>query len=202
MRRPDVVVRSTARFARHARRPSARPSPPARRVANAIDTPGAALALERLAQRQVRLEGVERSQRRRLVYDVVGRGAGEHAPKVSHRAQPGDSLAPCPGPFWRPQSPPSRSCSRPPPSRPRACPSACLGDVSASSAILWAKGTKREVHAVRRAGQALADKNAGLRPAGDVGKDLHRAAKGHGSQAPRRAIAPVPGSTGGQHRGS
>ncbi len=52
-------------------------------VAQAVDAPAAALALERLAQCEVGLEGVVRRQRGRLVRYVVSGGAGEHALQVS-----------------------------------------------------------------------------------------------------------------------
>ena len=42
------------------------------RLPGAVDAPAAALALERLAQREVELEQVDRLQRRRLVEDVAG----------------------------------------------------------------------------------------------------------------------------------
>ena len=46
------------------------------RLAHAVDAPAAALALERLAQREVGVEQVDRLQRRRLVEDVAG-GVGD-----------------------------------------------------------------------------------------------------------------------------
>ena len=70
-KRSWVTSRGTLRSARReCSRASAEPRDRAE-VANAVDAPAAALALERLLQREVGVEGVVGLQRRRLVQDLV-----------------------------------------------------------------------------------------------------------------------------------
>ncbi len=63
------------------------------RVAQPVDSPAAALALERLAQRQVRVEDVVGRDRRRLVEHVVGGARGEHCREVCQGDQRSSPIA-------------------------------------------------------------------------------------------------------------
>ena len=59
-------------------------------VAQAVDPPAAALALERLAEREVGLEDVVRRERRRLILDAVRAGLRDLHPDGSLPAHPGN----------------------------------------------------------------------------------------------------------------